>query len=1096
MIVCSLATSEPYYDDFRAASLDPSRWQVSSELDAWSIVRLRDDHLEVFGNGKWRGVKSIRLWRLPRQGQKGALTVTFKIRPFFHTVGGNPLGVFDSSVELVEETKSERKRGFGFLMTWPDLSEGGKYKVKAGGDWIQTTQPFTNSLTIYDFLQIRLGRKDGKPFCDLLYSQDGTQWIPLYCGDIALPDAVRILVASCWGALGVDWVQVKTEGDVVEEVVPIMERRDERTNSVPFVYAVEVPSGMAPKLDGRLDDPIWQKAPKLILKRQLGSDTPPSQETRVFVAYDRLHLYIAFDCQEDRMDLLRIRHKNALGPVWEDDCVEVFIQPDLLGQWFYYFHPVVNALGVGWDDYGQHQRWRCAADRREKGWTVEMSIPFATIGTQPPKRGDCWGINFTRSERPHNEYSTWSPVRGGFHDPERFGRIVFGTLPVRLTSVGLKEADKKGRELFIEVTSDKKVSEQGVVRLSFGDRFHKLPAPETGKVSYTFPSDLPAGRYRCQIELSIPNQPTIRTVVFFTHTGPGGLTSALWPVEVYDNTFYIADGQVAYFWLLVCDTEGKQQGYQVVLEVPEWMDILEPPSKKQYGNCPIIGDLKRDWTDRDGQRLRQITIQVDSPPPHTTIDKVELYMEPLLLWFAAKVPKGTKLPYRTFLYTTVRRSDESEPTRKTPLVVLPGEVGRQPRRLPIYIWLHGPAVPQSGWEAMLAHYQKVGVTGLQEGIIDPRFDELAKKFNISTMRSLWWYWWAPKHLKQHPEDAAINAEGKPADLTLGMVCPEVLLMESSPAFEEAFNDIVRADRGNPAGWNWNLEGPSVWSVCFCPRCLNTFCKFANLNPEQELTFEVIRSDSKLRDKWIEFALLQTERMVKKWSERIEKEKPGVGLYINSGSPVHQEVAMVGRLPWRKVLPYLRGGMFFRYNNSPIASRTTIHQESLQALEIVRNIGTDIWAMLSAGYMRVQEVYNYYYPDLITLQMLQHVAIGYRGIHFWSYRGFDGRFYNALARASRIIAQFEDWFLDGQKRDLDEGAVRAPEMVLPIAWKHDGRIALFLLNFDPSRDAEVTIYPDQLPSKEKRFFDAATGRPVSAKSPIRVPKLGVVVIVTK
>ncbi|MCS7253978.1 MAG: carbohydrate-binding family 9-like protein [Armatimonadota bacterium] len=867
---------------------------------------------------------------------------------------------------------------------------------------------------------------------------------------------------------------------------------------LPFIYATEVPKGMAPNLDGKLDDAIWGSAQKVTLENQLGTDKPPKQATTAQAAYDNENIYIAFDCHEERMDLIRTVHKDPSGPVWQDDCVEVFIQPDVDKHWFYYFHAVVNPLGVGLDDYGYHSRWRCAAKRSEKGWTVEMAIPFATIGAKPPKQGECFGINFTREERPHGELSSWAPVKGHFHDSERFGRIVFGLANVRLKGIGLIEAQGEQRQLkqlTIALNSDIPIPAGAEVTISLAGQPFRLPLAQTNFLRYTIPTDLPAGPYRCGVRLTVPKQPTVETVIPIYHPGRGGLTSALWPVEVYNNTFYIANGQLAYFWLLVSDTNGRKQGYEAVIEVPEWMEILDPPSKKEHVNCPEIGAIKRDWTVRDGQRYRKVTIKVTSPPWGDSIDKVELWMQPLLLWFKAKVPKWLKLPHNTWLYTTVRRNNEAEPTRKILLVVLPAEIGRQPKRIPIYIWLHGPALPKTGWEEMLAHYQKLGVTGLQEGIHDARFDALAKKYGISTMRSFWWFWWAPEHLKRHPEDAAINAEGKPADLQLGMVCPEVLLSEGSKAFEEAFCNIIANEKGSPVGWNWDLEGPGVWHVCFCKRCMEAFGRFSSVKLQHRLDFETIYNNPKLRERWVDFALSQTERMVKKWAERIEKEHTKMGLYINSGPPVHDGVVTDGRLPWRKVLPYIKGGMFFRYCNSPIRSRTTLHQESVRSLEMVGDIGTPLWAMLSVGYNRV-DAYNYHYPELTTLQMVQHVAIGYRGIHFWSYRGFDGRFNNAVARASCIIAKFEDWFLDGKRIELPKDALISPDMVLPIAWEYKGKLAIFLLNFDPVHDAKVRIMTARLPMKLQWFVNAITESHIPLNEPVSIPPLSIVVLEEK
>lgn len=1076
------------YDDFLGSGLDDSRWQVAAELDQFSIVRVRGGHCEVFGNGRWRGIRSVSVWRMPGEGQNGTLTVTFKVRSFFHTASGNPLSIFDSSISLVEETESAKQRSFGFWLTWPEYSEGGKYKVTAGRDWIQTKRPFTNSVKEYDLLRVSIGRRDGNAFCELLFSQDGSDWAMLHSSAADLPEAVHLSVASCWGALAVDFVEVAVEGEVREERKP-MARPTQQPKLLPFVYAVEAPKGLAPNLDGQLTDAIWDQAQKVTLSHQLYTDKPPTQPTMAQVAYDSKNLYIALACHEDKMALLRLTHQDPSGPVWQDDCVEVFIQPDVADRWFCYFHAIANPLGVGWDDYGYHHRWRCVAQRGEKGWTVEMALPFATMGTRPPKRGDCWGINFCREERPHGETTSWAPVKGHFHDPDRFGRIVFGMPPVRLVGMGLMEGEKEPKQLRVVLTSDLPIPTGAEGTIALAGQSVRRPVTPEGSLRYLVPPDLPTGPYRCDIRLTVPKQPPVETVLPFYHPGRGGLTSALWPVEVYGNTFYIAAGQLGYFWLVVSDTEGRQQGYEAVIEVPEWMEVLDVASRKEHSHCPEIGAIKREWTVRDGQRYRRVTLEVKTPPPSTTIDQVELWMQTLLLWFKAQVPKDMKLPHRTWLYTTVRRADEAEPTRGTPLVVLPAEQGRQPKRIPIFIWLHGPTVPESGWEAMLAHYRKLGVTGLQEGIADARFDALARTYGISTMRSFWWFWWAPNYLRSHPDDAAINAEGKPADLQLGMVCPEVLLAEGSEAFEEAFRNIIVTDKGTPIGWNWDLEGPGVWYVCFCQRCLEAFQRFAQVEPERQLDFEVLRADPKLRGQWVEFALGQTERLVRKWAERIVRERPDAGFYINSGPPVHEGVAVEGRLPWRKVLPYLQGGMFFRYCNSPLASRTTLLQESVRSLEMVGDISTPLWAMLSAGYNRV-DAYSYHYPDLTALQMVQHVATGYRGLHFWSYRGFDGRFNNAVARASRIIAEFEDWFLEGKRVELPQGTIVAPEMVLPIAWEHKGKLALFLLNFDPMREAQVRIAASRLPAAE--LVEAFTRKPLPLDQPISVPKLGLTV----
>jgi hypothetical protein len=64
----------------------------------------------------------------------------------------------------------------------------------------------------------------------------------------------------------------------------------------------------------------------------------------------------------------------------------------------------------------------------EKTWTVEIAIPFAALGIEPPVAGDIWRIDLCRVRRvegsPH-EYSAFAPTFGLFNKPKRFADLIF-----------------------------------------------------------------------------------------------------------------------------------------------------------------------------------------------------------------------------------------------------------------------------------------------------------------------------------------------------------------------------------------------------------------------------------------------------------------------------------------------------------------------------------------------------------------------------------------------------------------------------------------------------------------------------------------------
>lgn len=138
------------------------------------------------------------------------------------------------------------------------------------------------------------------------------------------------------------------------------------------------------------------------------------------------------------------RETKAKGPVYNDDCLEVFVQPseDRYLGW------EVNALGTlldyqasGWgagpvEDRHIDVKWKTSAQwkarRHDAGWALELRIPFAKDLGKVPKTGDTWRITFNRLDLDRqgrmtlSTFSDLGPDRVWFHQPAGFGQIVFG----------------------------------------------------------------------------------------------------------------------------------------------------------------------------------------------------------------------------------------------------------------------------------------------------------------------------------------------------------------------------------------------------------------------------------------------------------------------------------------------------------------------------------------------------------------------------------------------------------------------------------------------------------------------------------------------
>jgi hypothetical protein len=189
-----------------------------------------------------------------------------------------------------------------------------------------------------------------------------------------------------------------------------------------------------PRIDGRLDDACWQGAPLVAKFLRNDGKGPAVQQTRAWAVYDGKALYLAFDCLESEPKTIISLVDRDGGEVWRDDSVEVFLDRahDHQGA----DHYVVNVAGRKTPPGGPSTMlraapslsrggWQAATTRTEKGWTVEVAIPLSAA----PKPGDIWGINLcrTRPARPQAEpeFSSWVYTGGSFHQPAKFGHIVF-----------------------------------------------------------------------------------------------------------------------------------------------------------------------------------------------------------------------------------------------------------------------------------------------------------------------------------------------------------------------------------------------------------------------------------------------------------------------------------------------------------------------------------------------------------------------------------------------------------------------------------------------------------------------------------------------
>ncbi len=193
------------------------------------------------------------------------------------------------------------------------------------------------------------------------------------------------------------------------------------------------PCGKPPTIDGTLAPGEWDMAAGTVGFVEIGTGTLSSIATQVRLSYDATSLYVAFRCPFTD-PLAGAKLERDSGSPWDDDCVELFLQPEV-GFTGKYFHLVLNAFGGLWDAEDHNAGWNMGgqwATTRDKGvWTAELSIPHASLGTLPPSEGTTWQANLCRSIGPGattNRHTAWAFTgEGGYAVWQRFGALRFST---------------------------------------------------------------------------------------------------------------------------------------------------------------------------------------------------------------------------------------------------------------------------------------------------------------------------------------------------------------------------------------------------------------------------------------------------------------------------------------------------------------------------------------------------------------------------------------------------------------------------------------------------------------------------------------------
>ncbi|HET9276412.1 MAG TPA: DUF5916 domain-containing protein [Gemmatimonadales bacterium] len=204
----------------------------------------------------------------------------------------------------------------------------------------------------------------------------------------------------------------------------------------PRPVAQAVRTSRPPRLDGTLDDPVWQAAPLLgeLIQHEPVDDAPASERTEIRVLFDDEAMYIGARMHDREAASIVRGEVRRDADLTNQDALLLLLDTYRDRQTAFVFGTtpsgieydgqvtkedesafgglgvarqqatVAGGLNLNWDG-----TWDVVSAVDSGGWTAVFRIPFATLrygGGRP----QIWGLNVARYIRRRNEQAFWAPI--------------------------------------------------------------------------------------------------------------------------------------------------------------------------------------------------------------------------------------------------------------------------------------------------------------------------------------------------------------------------------------------------------------------------------------------------------------------------------------------------------------------------------------------------------------------------------------------------------------------------------------------------------------------------------------------------------------
>ncbi|HXM19495.1 MAG TPA: sugar-binding protein [Candidatus Tumulicola sp.] len=160
-----------------------------------------------------------------------------------------------------------------------------------------------------------------------------------------------------------------------------------------------------PKIDGTLDDPLWQKAAHAQLEWDYSFQRPASEQTDAYVLMDAQHVYVAFVAKQAEPITATLRTNNVT--LAADDVVRIYLWPggDHGFEYVFAATPIGTRNQISTENSAFTPTWTAVAKTTPSGYIVTMQIPLKVMRSDGRKS---WRLQFDRGVHATKQTFEWS----------------------------------------------------------------------------------------------------------------------------------------------------------------------------------------------------------------------------------------------------------------------------------------------------------------------------------------------------------------------------------------------------------------------------------------------------------------------------------------------------------------------------------------------------------------------------------------------------------------------------------------------------------------------------------------------------------------